>query len=55
MQATGTNKQQKHLVRQQGVDPAKTGDDELYWLKGGAYVRFNKKDWDELNGGRIKL
>jgi len=55
MQLTGTNKQQKHIVRQQGVDPAKTGDDEIFWLKNGTYVKFNNKDWDELNGGRVKL
>jgi acyl-CoA synthetase (AMP-forming)/AMP-acid ligase II len=55
MQITGTNKQQKHVVRKEGVDPAKVGDDELFWLKDGTYVRFGKRDWDELNGGRVKL
>lgn len=55
MQITGTNKQQKHVVRTQGVNPAKTGDDDMFWLKGGTYVRFSPKDWDELNGGRVKL
>lgn len=55
MQTTGTNKQQKHVVRMQGVDPENTGDDDLFWLKGGTYVKFNRKDWDELNGGRVKL
>ena len=55
MQSTGTLKQQKYAVRLQGVDPAKTGDDELFWLRGGTYVKFSKKDWEELNGGRVKL
>jgi acyl-CoA synthetase (AMP-forming)/AMP-acid ligase II len=55
MQITGTNKQLKHLVRQQGVDPAKTGNNDLYWLKGKTYVKFSRKDWEELNGGRVKL
>jgi len=55
MQSTGTLKQQKHILRLQGVDPANTGSDELFWLRGGTYVKFSKKDWDELNGGRIKL
>lgn len=55
MQTTGTNKQQKHIVRAEGVDPAKMGDDDLFWLKNGTYARFGKKDWEELNGGRIKL
>jgi len=55
MQTTGTNKQQKHVVRNQGVDPAKVGGDDLYWLKDGTYVRFVPQDWEELNGGRVKL
>lgn len=55
MQITGTNKQQKHVVRGEGVDPAKVGEDELFWLKGGTYVKFGKGDWEELNGGRVRL
>lgn len=55
MQITGTNKQQKHIMRAQGVDPAKTGEDELFWMKNGTYVKFAKKDWEELIGGRVKL
>jgi acyl-CoA synthetase (AMP-forming)/AMP-acid ligase II len=55
MQITGTNKQQKHVVRTQGVDPDKVDNDVLYWLKDGTYVKFNQGDWKELNAGRIKL
>lgn len=55
MVVTGTNKQQKHIVRSQGVDPEKIGEDELYWLKNGTYTKFTKRDWEELNGGRVKL
>jgi len=55
MEITGTNKQQKHVVRSQGVNPDKTGQDELFWLKNGTYVKFRKQDWEELNGGRIRL
>jgi len=55
MEVTGTNKQQKHIVRSQGVDPEKTGQDELFWLKNGTYVKFRKQDWEELNGGRVRL
>ncbi|PBP26292.1 AMP-binding enzyme [Diplocarpon rosae] len=55
MEVTGTNKQQKHVVRGQGVDPAKVGADELWWLRDGAYVRFREGDWKELKGGRVKL
>jgi acyl-CoA synthetase (AMP-forming)/AMP-acid ligase II len=55
MQITGTNKQQKHVLRAQGVEPAKTGEDEVFWLKNGTYVPFTNRDWEELNGGRVKL
>lgn len=52
---TGTNKQQKHILRAQGVDPEKAGDDQLFWLRNGSYVPFGKADWTELKGGRVKL
>ncbi|KAL7620127.1 long-chain fatty acid transporter fat1 [Parahypoxylon ruwenzoriense] len=52
---TGTNKHQKHELRTQGVNPALVGDDELFWLKDGTYVKFGKRDWDGLNGGQVKL
>ncbi|KAI1393039.1 acetyl-CoA synthetase-like protein [Hypoxylon trugodes] len=52
---THTNKQQKHELRTQGVDPSLVGDDELYWLRGGTYVKFTKKEWDILNAGQVKL
>jgi len=55
MQITGTNKQQKHVVRAQGVDPSKTGEDEIFWLQGGTYTRFTKRDWERLNGGGVRL
>ncbi|KAI9682140.1 MAG: hypothetical protein M1817_000194 [Caeruleum heppii] len=54
MQTTGTNKQQKHALRGQGVDPAKVAD-EVYWLREGTYVPFTKEAWEELRGGRVKL
>jgi len=54
-QATGNNKQQKHLLRGQGVEPGKMGGDRLFWLKGGTYVGFREKDWEELKGGRVRL
>ncbi|KAH8682557.1 hypothetical protein BX600DRAFT_47023 [Xylariales sp. PMI_506] len=52
---TGTNKQQKHELRQQGVDPTKMGSDELWWLQGDSYVKFGARDWQGLNGGSVKL
>ncbi|USP82651.1 acetyl-CoA synthetase-like protein [Curvularia clavata] len=57
MQLTGTNKQQKHLLQKDGIDPAvveKDGD-LLYWLKNGTYVRFTKADLETIEGGGVKL
>ena len=55
LQNTGTNKQQKHVLRQQSVDPAKVEGDALFWLKDGAYVPFREKDWKALQQGSVKL
>jgi acyl-CoA synthetase (AMP-forming)/AMP-acid ligase II len=55
MQMTGTNKQQKHVIRMHGVDPKKVENDELWWLKDGTYTRFGIQDWEALSGGRVKL
>lgn len=52
---TGTNKQQKHELRVQGVDPSLVGSDKLLWLKNGTYVPFEKSDWDRLSAGKVKL
>ncbi|KAF4458763.1 FAT1-very long-chain fatty acyl- synthetase [Fusarium albosuccineum] len=55
-QITGTNKQQKHALREAGVKPG--GEEtlgEVYWLKGESYVPFTDKDWREMEGGRVKL
>ncbi|EGU78083.1 hypothetical protein FOXB_11427 [Fusarium oxysporum f. sp. conglutinans Fo5176] len=55
-QITGTMKQQKHALREAGVDP--TGDKslgEIYWLKGESYAPFTEKDWGEIQGGKVKL
>ncbi|KAK3182558.1 long-chain fatty acid transporter fat1 [Lecanicillium sp. MT-2017a] len=55
-QTTGTNKQQKHLLRAAGVKPEAIKDGSvLYWLKDGSYVPFGDKEWKELEGGRVKL
>lgn len=56
MQGTGNNKQQKHILRTEGVDLAKvSAQDKLYWLQGDKYVPFESKDWIRLQGGQIKL
>ena len=55
--ATGNNKQQKHLLRSEGVDPAKVRDsgDQVFWLQGGTYLPFEDEDWAALQAGRVKL
>lgn len=55
VQTTGTNKQQKNGLRDQGVEPGKTGEDGMFWLKGDEYVRFGSEDWRALQGGSVKL
>lgn len=52
---TGTNKQQKHVLRSESVDPKKVGGDALFWLKDGTYVPFGEREWNQLEGGRVKL
>lgn len=57
VQATGNNKQQKHVLRSQGVDPGKTEEDghRMFWLEGESYVPFGWREWEELQGGRVRL
>jgi len=56
VQATGNNKQQKHVLRGQGVEPAKVAsEDKLYWLRDGTYVPFEVAEWEELSAGRARL
>lgn len=56
MQATGNNKQQKHVLRTEGVDLSRVSkNDRLYWLQGNAYIPFAQKDWDRLSGGQVRL
>lgn len=55
MQTTGTNKQQKHNLRTDGVDPDKMGGDALYWLVKERYVPFTKRDWEAVSSGKVKL
>ncbi|EPE03835.1 fatty acid transporter [Ophiostoma piceae UAMH 11346] len=52
---TGTNKQQKHVLREQGADPSKVGEDAVFWLQDGAYVPFGRNQWSSLEGGKVKL
>ncbi len=52
---TGTNKQQKHVLREQGIAPDAVDGDALFWLHGETYEPFGPRQWQELNGGRVKL
>ncbi len=52
MGRTGTNKQQKYLLRNQGVEP---GTDRVFWLQGGTYVEMGDKERSELGAGRARL
>ena len=55
MKLTGNMKHQKHELREEGVDLDKCKGDRILWLKGDTYVDFTKKDWEEMNGGQVKL
>ncbi|EZF32794.1 hypothetical protein H109_02526 [Trichophyton interdigitale MR816] len=59
LETTGNNKQQKTSLRAEGVDPnvleSKNSKDLLYWLRGKTYVPFERKDWEKLNAGQVKL
>ncbi|CAK7229407.1 long-chain fatty acid transporter fat1 [Sporothrix curviconia] len=52
---TGTNKQQKHVLREQGADLDKVGSDKVFWLRNGEYVPFERRDWESLQKGQVKL
>jgi acyl-CoA synthetase (AMP-forming)/AMP-acid ligase II len=53
---SGNNKQQKHILRAQGVDPDQIpAEDKIYWLRNGTYVPFERKDWNALNVGKVRL
>lgn len=56
MQATGNNKQQKHALRNQGINPANLSSEEkMYWLQGETYVPFEIGEWEKLSGGQMRL
>jgi acyl-CoA synthetase (AMP-forming)/AMP-acid ligase II len=56
---TGTMKQQKTVLRNEGVDPSLvlTAGDELYWLPPGAkaYKKFGGEEYKALGAGTVKL
>lgn len=56
VQMTGNNKQQKHVLRTEGVDLDQvSGNDRIYWLQNGRYAPFERRDWDSLNAGKVRL
>ena len=56
LQTTGNNKQQKHVLRTEGVDPKRVAaKDRLFWLRDGTYVEFRESDWEKLNAAAVKL
>lgn len=54
-QTTGNNKQQKAVLRSEGVDPGKVSGERVFWLQGGRYVEFRDRDWRALGSGTVKL
>lgn len=55
--ATGTVKQLKVALRNEGIEHQKCGTDPLYWLPPGSksYLPFEAKDLEALNKGLVKL
>ncbi|GAA5973711.1 hypothetical protein JCM21900_004997 [Sporobolomyces salmonicolor] len=56
LESTGTEKQLKVALRNEGVDPAVVKD-EVWWLdpRTKQYVRFQDDDWRTLQAGKIRL
>lgn len=54
---TGTNKQLKHVLRAEGVEPGKVGGDRIFYLRPGSnrYEPFGSKEWNEVEDGKAKL
>ncbi|KZM19857.1 long-chain fatty acid transporter fat1 [Ascochyta rabiei] len=57
LQTTGTNKQQKHLLQKDGINPqaVEQAGDALYWLSEGTYVPFTAKELKKIERGGAKL
>ncbi|ETI29094.1 hypothetical protein G647_01547 [Cladophialophora carrionii CBS 160.54] len=55
--ATGNNKQQKHVLRQEGVDPDKVGEERIFYLRPDSerYEPFGKAEWEAVKAGKVKL
>lgn len=57
LEITGTVKQTKVQLRNEGVDPQNVGEDELLWLPNSqeGYQPFSSSDWQTLDSGKAKL
>lgn len=57
MQRTGTNKQQKHQLRQQGADweALKESGDKVFWWRDGGYVPYEKEHFEALKEGKMRF
>ncbi|EXJ69839.1 uncharacterized protein A1O5_06911 [Cladophialophora psammophila CBS 110553] len=57
--ATGNNKQQKHVLRKEGVEPARVGvtGDRIFYLRPGSdrFEPFGGEEWDQVRSGTVKL
>lgn len=50
-----THKQSKTKLRDDGIDPAKTGEDRMFILLGEEYVPFEQSQWKSLSENRLRL
>jgi acyl-CoA synthetase (AMP-forming)/AMP-acid ligase II len=55
LRLTGNMKHRKHLLREEGIDPAKCHGDELFWLRDGTYMKFGDEDWQSIVNGTVEL
>lgn len=55
LESTGTEKQVKVTLRNEGVDPSNVNTAHVFWLRDGKYVPFGVKDWESLQSGRSRL
>lgn len=56
LESTGTGKQLKVTLRNEGVDPDVVRD-PVFWLHPDkkAYVPFTREDWEVLKAGKVRL
>ncbi|EXJ65136.1 hypothetical protein A1O7_01476 [Cladophialophora yegresii CBS 114405] len=55
--ATGNNKQQKHVLRQEGVDPENVGEERIFYLRPDSerYEPFGRAEWETVKAGKVRL